>query len=1253
SGAADEIIRKTGTETKKSSVEAELVKLKTSHPYAYRAHLDIDALLRDVTNFARRLVQQTGTYTIEEYKRALRFVSTLHDAKIYVPDSALAEVAGAFGVRPHGLAAKLGSTVGGITREKSRGVAFDDVARVLGDLIPEGIRGLSDGAEQFAAVIEWQRQVTRSLLDPLGESQRGAIDEVTNLVMTQLFEASEDLENSKLGVKAKDRRDYLSDELKRLKRRREREVKRLGTLASEITAARAREKAATRERAERESLLKILKRLQRVKKAGKPTKELIADLVADIDTAAVRMTGKNVRNLLEQKAFFDRLIEEDPEYVPDPGIMRNIDRLNKRHIADFDMDDVRALLDTLRNLEAEIHNNNRLLAKENARNLAIAAAETQLAIEQSNGLVGPKAVRTFNRLFTSSELSPQSMADMVTGYKDDNPLSQAMKAITNGQIRARQFEQESLGRFDRWINDKEFAKGFRGADARRIEVPDIKDADGEAVYLTPAMLVGLWLQTRNQANMDHIENGGVTIPAWKYYARGDIKEALARGADRVPFTKRDIEAFATRHLTASERAFGEAVMHYFDSETKTAINEVSTILNGFERAEVENYYPIMTDSVWRRQNENSFAVEWTETGAPMTIEQVNPANKGMLKERVAGSKNPVILLDVTDVVKRSARDVGSYIGLAIPYRDYSRLMGYVHGKSGVNIGRTLKHKYSVKTYEYFEDFKKDLAKPRKTGAGTLETPLGELDVQSNAITAALSANVGTAIKQAAGYTMAAGELGWKATLGALGKFGTVDRTLIGKYTPLLWERMLGYSSNLFEYNGGLTQRVPWLMGWLQRLDSAFVAKIWKAAELWVQDNEKALDPGGDAYYRRVAERFNDAVLATQVTGYTATKAGALRSANPLMGVFTLFQGQSKTQFNLLFQSWGNLQARAADYKYENTEENLKRLQAAKKRFADSVGAVAFSGIQFGVLSVLSKLLLRRDDELRDEDDKLSLGAMAKSAGMEAFGTLTGMVTFGSELSDMTFAALGQKKWYDIEMMGTGAINDLYNSASRLQSAMGEDKYGGVKVYAAARAVIEAAGSALGIPTGNLLKNAEAVFRHGLTAVYGEEEGDSIYKLLVADSDAEVKAEVYKAYKSSGYEESAEYRRRLAAAEDRGIDESAVRTYIRGKMKEEPDYIKRYESELAKLGVVADGDGYRMSTRYWAQLDANQQKNAADEAIALAWYRALGTEQSFWYTTNKGGKRELISTLKWTVKAGEEMARLGIRSWGDYIALRRL
>ncbi|MDR2531143.1 MAG: hypothetical protein LBC65_06350, partial [Oscillospiraceae bacterium] len=49
---------------------------------------------------------QTGTYTIEEYKRALRFVSTLHDAKIYVPDSALAEVAGAFGVRPHGLAAR-------------------------------------------------------------------------------------------------------------------------------------------------------------------------------------------------------------------------------------------------------------------------------------------------------------------------------------------------------------------------------------------------------------------------------------------------------------------------------------------------------------------------------------------------------------------------------------------------------------------------------------------------------------------------------------------------------------------------------------------------------------------------------------------------------------------------------------------------------------------------------------------------------------------------------------------------------------------------------------------------------------------------------------------------------------------------------------------------------------------------------------------------------------------------------------------
>jgi hypothetical protein len=1214
-----------------------------------RKLFDFEHLLLDAGKFARRLIEKSPAFEAKEFENAVRFVSKLKATKVYIPVGQWDEVAGAFGTRRTELASKLKDIVDGVSTRSEGAISYTDLARQFEGMVPEGLMTIQDPVEQFSALVDWRNYVVQSFVEPNGSEYRASIDAVTNLIMGELFEPGGKASDGYRQTQRDDSR-YLSEELRKLKRRRERELRQFQKLAEAVNESRQREKTYKRERADREALLKVMRRLERIKKAGKASKELIKDLIDDIDTAAISMTKRNVQNLLEQQAMFEELKKEDEHFKIDPKIEKNLERLYKRHIAEFDIEDVRALLETLRNLEAELHGRNRLLAKENARDLAVAAAATVRAVQDSKGL-DPKGLDSFKRLFMTSELSPQTMADMVTGHREDNPLSDAVKAITNGQIKARKFEMDAFKKFDRWSNDKEFSKGFTGKDARKIKVEGAKDAEGNDVFLSPAMLTGLWLQTRSKQNMDHIEDGGVAIPAWKYYANGDMETAFARGIHRFPMSARYINNLAMDNLTAEEKAFGEAVSRFMNNESKAAINEVSNIMLGFEKAEVENYYPIMTDNLWRRQNENNFAFDWTEDGAPMTIEYINPANKGMLKERVPGSKNAVKLLDITDVLKRHARDVGSYYGLAVPYRDYARLIGYVNPKADISVAETLSRKYGPKVYQYFVNFQKDIAKPRKGSMGKL---------QGNTITTALAANVGVVLKQASGYTLSAAELGWKPVLGAVGKLGPVNRTVIDKYTPILWERMQGYSTNLFENTPGLTQQAPWLMGWLQKGDTAFVAKIWKAAELWVQQNEKALNPGSDKYYQRVAERFEAAVLATQTTGYTATKAGALRSPNPLMGVFTLFQGQGKTQLNLIVSSWSEMQVRAEEYKYDPTPERLEKLKAAQRRFSNSCGAVLFSGLQFGLLSVLGKLLLGRDDELRDEDGKLSVGAAAKTAAGEMLGSTLGMVSFGSEVGDLFSAVFLNKKWYDIELMGLSGINDTVNSLLRLQGAFDSEKYTGQKIWNAAIAFAESVLGLFGVPAANVHKIIDAVRAHGYTAMYGEQEGRRLRLISDATADSSVKLQIYRAYKAAGYSEGDEYLELVAAAEDRGIEKNDIKAFVLGKLKEEPEIVKKYEAQLEKLGVYDTGDKdedgnavFAIRSKLWDSLDEDMRKNAVNEAKALAWYDAIGRKSAVWVRTQKDGSVALLESLKWVGEAKDLMSALKIGKTADYIALRKL
>jgi uncharacterized protein YwgA len=88
------------------------------------------------------------------------------------------------------------------------------------------------------------------------------------------------------------------------------------------TAARADSEARTR-------LLNIVRRLKN-KKLPAVTRELLNQYIGDIDTVSKSLTGKSVQDLTALRDWYNEQKRNDPDFIPDPRIEEQLERLSKR-----------------------------------------------------------------------------------------------------------------------------------------------------------------------------------------------------------------------------------------------------------------------------------------------------------------------------------------------------------------------------------------------------------------------------------------------------------------------------------------------------------------------------------------------------------------------------------------------------------------------------------------------------------------------------------------------------------------------------------------------------------------------------------------------------------------------------------------------------------------------------------------------------------------------------------------------------------
>lgn len=917
----------------------------------------------------------------------------------------------------------------------------------------------------------------------------------------------------------------------------------------------------------RTRLLKIAQRLKN-KKLPTPNKELIQQYIGTLDVVSKSITRTKLDKLIDLKSWYDNQKETNPDFESNTQIEADLRRLSQRRIDELSIDEVRDLTRVLLNIENEVKNEKYLIDSEDRRQLQILREETIKNINNTKGIKAGSKIQWLDERFVNGTLSPVRAMRRMTGYVDSDPMYQATVALADGQRKMFDYQMRANQLFTKWTEDKAFIREIMGKHAKEIEI-------AKGVKITPAMRMSLYLHVKNDSNLRHISHGGLVIPDMKLYKQGKIQDAYS-AKKMITLKKSQIEEIV-KGMTEKEKAFADAISEYMNGMSQEAINETSELLQGYPAAEVKNYFPIETDPNFTVKEFDSIKMDGTIEGM------------GFLKERIEAS-NPIYLRDINDVLTKSIDSTSKYVGLAIPVRNMNKLLRgslrntdadgkWIDGFKG-SVRDSLENKWGKSGLNYVANMMTDIQNMRKSAEGWSKTMQ---KLRSHYARAVLTLNASVAMKQAASYPTAGAVLGWKPLVRALADVGKVDAEKINQYTPLLWYRTQGFSTQEL---GDMKQRgmqLPKVLNWVQGMDVLTTRKLWKASEYYIRDQRKDLKVGSDEYYKAVAEIYNRVIEETQPNYTTMQRPQLLRQDDTLLSSLMMFKTQPFQNFNIVYDAIGNWMAKEQQYKLNQNETTEAAVKAARRDAANAITSQVAQLAVFAGMTFAWAMFRGKADKYKDEDGEITFGSALKGIGKDMLGNAFSGIPFGSDAWEFISSQIFGDKYYGFDVAVASSIEDMFNSFTKAFSAIGEvfstitDKDKSLADInwndqrMNLKSVVYAVAKIAGVPVENVEKFVGATFRHVAKAAAGTYEGEYAY-LRLTTSENKYASDYYdllwRAYKNDPEAYKKLYDQMVNLD---GLNADKIKTAMEKKMKAEEgvshvdelsqQYMNPYEEEM--------------------------------------------------------------------------------------------
>ncbi len=1083
---------------------------------------------------------------------------------------------------------------------------------MLDNLIDKAEKG-RDGRQKLTEAIEDEAKYTDTEVDEIYEDMFNRLDE-----QLRTFAKKAGLE-----VQLKDKAaSDMATERKRWEDRMERK---------------AQER---RESKIRERVLKGLQRLERLKgKAAPEVRTQIDEVLKDIDTQARSLTPYGIENLqalqkvYEEKAQQEGFVDDDNpgNFIRNPYVEEQLKRLSQKHLNEMDIADVIALGNAVSGLVNTVQTANRMIGEEFDASVKETAEAAGKEIRESRG-AKPGFLQKW---FAEEQLSPRRFLNMLGGWKNGT-MAKLAKSLEDGQTRMLDFQRRAVQSFDPFMSkkeNKEWLKTASGKNAKwsKYSVVNGMDLEGKSGYsgqeieITPMMKIALYLHSLNDDNLRHIQTGGLVIPNKALYQKGKIAEAYAQG-QKVKMQPEAVRAIAST-LTAEEKTFAGYLQKFFNQQSKDAINEVSMQLDGFERAGVADYFPIETDSSFLKSDVAGEA-------RSQTVEGIG----SIANERVHAG-NPIRLCDAYDVLTRQIDKVSRYYGYAIPIRNFQAVNNFVFHEDGNayagSIKDTMNRKWGSGAQQYITKMLADLQSGGSTKTDMLSRGLAWL--RGNMAGATLSVNPSVAVSQVASYPGAAQAVGWDGLAAGLNLFHKVDEKLVEKYTPLLWYRSQGYSTQELgdakaANNKTLGQKAlnSKVLNWIQGMDRATVKRLWAAAEYRVtkdtgmKPGSKAqIEAGTDPYYKAVAEVFNRAVYDTQPNYTNMERAQILRSDSQLTKMLTMYKTVPLQYYGMMYEAMGRLQAAKNGTQAEQ--------EAARKYAADTVSGLIAANTLYVAVKAAFKGLRRKDDDYRDEDGELTAGSVTKQLGKDLLETTAGSIIGGAEAYSIIDGWIHGKKFKAPEISALSHVEDVVNDVNNIFKAIDADDPR--KTAGAVKTAAETLAMTWGIP----VKNAETY----LTALIGRAwpEAAMEYNNMFGGID---KSDLQGMDKEAlGTGTNIIMRNRTGVELDRSATDELARLYGEGYREAVPTAIPDSFTYNGNTVTIKDRSAY--SETWGAVVGDNLEELLSSDEYQAAEDKAKKgmIDRLYEYATVQARKQadplysaEGNSTYGWTVKADE-------------------
>lgn len=899
--------------------------------------------------------------------------------------------------------------------------------------------------------------------------------------------------------------------------------------------------------------------------------------------------GTQLYNALDDARQYFEKMKNDPDYNFASEYDENIDyelqrianrfKNNGNSIYDLSSADLDEVYDAMKMVYKTIRRATELIRKEGETNARKAAERVIHEVRSAKGVSSfmstHKVIRKLPE-YALKSLNSYRAFRRITGYADGE-FMQEWKELNEGQRKMLKIQQDGEAILADVMEDENVVKLMKTFDKKQGMVDTgLVYEDGKKVQVTKGMRMALVMHGMNKDNLRHMVYGGVTMPNMDLYLKGDKKGAYNTTKKAVGVTSAKIQAMEDA-MSPEEKKVLRAFKKLFHEYTGSVINETSMELYGFKKANEKNYYPISVDKNYVTTDITSLKMDKTLEGA------------GFLKERVQSVK-PLVMESIIDTAQRSLKMTSEFGGLAIPIRNFNKVYNGatwkvtdadsadVSAKSVMvqddTVHKAMQDVWGRMATKYIDNLLADLQNAR-AGESTVFDML-----RGNFAGAVLTGNWSVIMKQAASYPTAVATLGWEPVMKALargGKHGlpisSADRELIAKYTPLLWYRNKGNSTQEMadiDTLNSLTNRMPVVRevkNMIQKVDVATVGRLWYASQYYVDANYMALKKGTDAYYRQVAEVFNRCVEDTQPNYTVMQRPDYLRDPSKIKKVMFMFMTQRMQNGGILYDAACNLYAK-------NKTGTKEQKAQARKEFAWAVSSQLVSAAVLSTMTFLARGLLHKIKPYLDDENELTAESFVSEWTNGVLGSLSGSFIAGNELYNLIYSAITKERYYGIEVslfseisslfesivkMGNGAIDSFSDSDEEAEKGIDEIK----------GAFFDAAGTVAkmcGVPVDNVQNVAVGIWKN----VEDVTSGDGLFSFSTDKEEPKASVygkKIYYALMDGDKKTAEEYREKMKKSGEKG--EGDVETAVKDQLASRNDLVK----QAAQYRLDKNHDGY--------------------------------------------------------------------------------